>query len=92
MKEMQKNMSSGPAYYEAELYNIVRNGPWCASGASRDNWRNSLTPSPHSKTNTFLASPKEGVAKKSRREQFFSCARLPLLDREITAGQRAALP
>jgi len=26
MKEMQRSMSSGPAYYEGELYNIVRNG------------------------------------------------------------------
>jgi hypothetical protein len=26
MKSMQKYMSSGPAYYECELYNVVRNG------------------------------------------------------------------
>ncbi|MEY2480628.1 MAG: hypothetical protein QOI04_1555 [Verrucomicrobiota bacterium] len=26
MKSMQKYMSSGPAYYEGELYNVVRNG------------------------------------------------------------------
>jgi hypothetical protein len=26
MKELQKQMSSGPAYYENELYNVVRNG------------------------------------------------------------------
>jgi hypothetical protein len=26
MKSMQKHMSSGPAYYEGELYNVLRNG------------------------------------------------------------------
>jgi hypothetical protein len=26
MKAMQAQMSSGPAYYEGELYNVVRNG------------------------------------------------------------------
>jgi hypothetical protein len=26
MKSMQSQMSSGPAYYEGELYNVVRNG------------------------------------------------------------------
>ncbi|MCB1561190.1 MAG: hypothetical protein KDI75_08865 [Xanthomonadales bacterium] len=26
MKSMQKHMSSGPAYYEGELYNVIRNG------------------------------------------------------------------
>ena len=26
MKSLQKNMSSGPAYYEGELYNVVRQG------------------------------------------------------------------
>jgi len=26
MKSMQSEMSSGPAYYEGELYNVVRNG------------------------------------------------------------------
>jgi len=26
MKSMQKHMSSGPAYFENELYNVVRNG------------------------------------------------------------------
>jgi hypothetical protein len=26
MKSMQKYMSSGPAYYEGELYNVIRNG------------------------------------------------------------------
>jgi hypothetical protein len=26
MKSMQKQMSSGPAYYEGELYNVLRNG------------------------------------------------------------------
>ncbi len=26
MKSMQANMSSGPGYYEGELYNVIRNG------------------------------------------------------------------
>jgi hypothetical protein len=26
MKSMQAHMSSGPGYYEGELYNVVRNG------------------------------------------------------------------
>lgn len=26
MKELQENMSSGPGYYEGELYNVIRNG------------------------------------------------------------------
>lgn len=26
MKSMQQHMSSGPAYYEGELYNVIRNG------------------------------------------------------------------
>ena len=26
MKSMQKHMSSGPGYYEGELYNVIRNG------------------------------------------------------------------
>jgi hypothetical protein len=26
MKSLQANMSSGPGYYEGELYNIIRNG------------------------------------------------------------------
>ena len=26
MKSLQSNMSSGPGYYEGELYNIIRNG------------------------------------------------------------------
>ena len=26
MKVMQAEMSSGPAYYEGELYNVIRNG------------------------------------------------------------------
>lgn len=26
MKCMQQQMSSGPAYYEGELYNVIRNG------------------------------------------------------------------
>jgi Restriction endonuclease BglII len=26
MKSLQSKMSSGPAYYEGELYNIIRNG------------------------------------------------------------------
>jgi hypothetical protein len=26
MKEMQTHMSSGPSYYEGELYNVIRNG------------------------------------------------------------------
>lgn len=26
MKSLQQNMSSGPAYYEGELYNVIRNG------------------------------------------------------------------
>ena len=26
MKSLQHNMSSGPAYYEGELYNVIRNG------------------------------------------------------------------
>lgn len=26
MKSLQQHMSSGPAYYEGELYNVVRNG------------------------------------------------------------------
>src|SRR5205823_2737070 len=26
MKSLQQNMSSGPAYFEGELYNIIRNG------------------------------------------------------------------
>jgi hypothetical protein len=26
MKSLQTNMSSGPGYYEGELYNIIRNG------------------------------------------------------------------
>jgi Restriction endonuclease BglII len=26
MKELQENMSSGPAYYEGELYNLIREG------------------------------------------------------------------
>src|SRR5437660_1317131 len=38
-------------------------------------------------TNTFLALPKEGVAKKSRWEQFFLCARLPLPNQDATASR-----
>ena len=26
MKSLQANMSSGPGYYEGELYNVIRNG------------------------------------------------------------------
>jgi hypothetical protein len=26
MKSLQQHMSSGPGYYEGELYNIIRNG------------------------------------------------------------------
>ncbi len=26
MKSLQKDMSSGPGYYEGELYNVIRNG------------------------------------------------------------------
>jgi len=26
MKELQEEMSSGPAYYEGELYNLIREG------------------------------------------------------------------
>jgi hypothetical protein len=26
MKSMQSNMSSGPGYFEGELYNVIRNG------------------------------------------------------------------
>ena len=26
MKSMQRDMSSGPGYYEGELYNVIRNG------------------------------------------------------------------
>jgi hypothetical protein len=26
MKSLQQDMSSGPAYYEGELYNVIRNG------------------------------------------------------------------
>lgn len=38
MKCLQAEMSSGPGYYEAELYNLIREGrgvppcPWCSSG------------------------------------------------------------
>jgi hypothetical protein len=43
------------------------------------------------KTNTFLALPKKGVAKKSRTEQFFSCVRPPLPSATFAGSQLEVL-
>ena len=43
MKSLQKSMSSGVAYYEGELYNVVRQGRGCSCCTNCFSWCRTLT-------------------------------------------------